>query len=85
MEEIKMKVTVEVTAKDNGTFLFDILAPELLNDEMIRSILAGGLALSIRAEKTPKEQAKVLRDVIEYLESEFIDPDSFSDAQNLRN
>jgi hypothetical protein len=47
--------------------------------EDIRSILVGGVALSIRSEKTPELQAKVMRDVIEHLESEFINPDSFDD------
>jgi hypothetical protein len=51
---------------------------------MIRSVLVGGVALSIRAEETPKDQARALRGVIDYLESEFIDPDSFSDAQIFR-
>jgi hypothetical protein len=50
---------------------------------MIRSLFVGGVPLSIRAEETPKDQAKALRDVIDYLESEFIDPDSFSDAQKF--
>jgi hypothetical protein len=50
---------------------------------MIRSVVVGGVALSIRAEDTPKDQAKALRDVIDYLESEFIDPNSFSDAKKF--
>ncbi len=49
------------------------------------SVLVGGVALSIRAEETPKDQAKALRDVIDYLESEFIDPDSFSDAKIFKD
>jgi hypothetical protein len=84
MEETKMKVSVEVTVKEDNTFLFNILANELIDTQLIQSILAGGLALSIRAEETPRKQAKVLKDVIEYLESEFINPDSFSDAKKHR-
>ena len=83
MEETKLKVSVEVTIEDDNNFLFNILAPKSMDRDMIRSILAGGVALSIRAEETPKDQAKALRDVIDYLESEFIDPDSFSDAQKF--
>lgn len=85
MEEAKMSVTVEVTIKEDNTFLFNILASESLDNQLIQSVLAGGLALSIRAEETPKKQAKVLKDVIDYLESEFINPDSFSDVKNFRN
>ena len=83
MEETKLKVSVEVTIEDNNNFLFNILAPQSMDRNMIRSVLAGGVALSIRAEGNPKDQAKALRDVIDYLESEFIDPDSFSDAQTF--
>jgi hypothetical protein len=83
MEENKIKVTVEVTIEDDNNFIFDILATSSLDSDMIRSVLVGGVSLSIRAEKTPKEQAKALREVIDYLESEFINPDSFSDAQTF--
>ena len=83
MEENKIKVTVEVTIEDDNNFIFDILATSSLDSDMIRSVLVGGVSLSIRAEKTHKEQAKALREVIDYLESEFINPDSFSDAQTF--
>jgi len=83
MEETKLKVSVEVTIEDDNNFLFNILAPQSMDRNMIRSVLAGGVALSIRAEENPKDQARALRDVIDYLESEFIDPNSFSDAQTF--
>jgi hypothetical protein len=83
MEENKIKVSVEVTIEDDNNFIFNILAPKSLDTDMIRSVLVGGVALSIRAEETPKDQARALRDVIDYLESEFIDPDSFSDAKKF--
>ncbi len=85
MEENKIKVSVEVIIESENNFLFNILAPQSLDQDMIRSVLVGGVALSIRAEETPKDQAKALRDVIDYLESEFIDPDSFSDAKVFKN
>ena len=85
MEENKIKVSVEVTIEDDSNFIFNILAPQSLDTDMIRSVLVGGVALSIRAEETPKDQAKALRDVIDYLESEFIDPDSFSDAKIFKD
>ena len=76
--EDKMFVGVSVTIKD-GRFFFDIMADKGLSLEDIRSILVGGVALSIRSEKTPELQAKVMRSVVDHLESEFINPDSFSD------
>ena len=81
MEDIKMRVTVEVSVMEDGRFMFNILANETLDQPSIRSILVGGLALSIMGQETPKEQAEVLREVIDYLESEFISVDSFSDVK----
>jgi hypothetical protein len=75
----KMFVGVSVTIKD-GRFFFDIMADKGLSLEDIRSILVGGVALSIRSEKTPELQAKVMRSVVDHLESEFINPDSFNDS-----
>ena len=83
MEENKLKVVVEVIIEEDNNYLFNISAPPSLDNDMIRSILVGGVSLSIRVEETPKEQAKALREVIDYLESEFIDPDSFSDAKSF--
>jgi hypothetical protein len=80
--EGKMFVGVSVEVKD-GRFFFDIMADKGLYMEDIRSILVGGVALSIRSEKTPESQAKVLKDVISHLESEFIDPDSFNDLYSI--
>jgi hypothetical protein len=79
MEENKLKVIVEVEIKD-GNYIFDISANNSLSIEEIRSILVGGVCLTIHGEKTPKEQAKVLKDVIGYMEQDFIDIDSFSDV-----
>lgn len=81
METNKLNVVVGVAIEDDG-FFFDISASDGMDSEMIRSVLAGGLALSILGEKTPEEQAKAMRDVIEYLESEFINTDSFGDVEN---
>ena len=76
--EDKMFVGVSVTIKD-GRYFFDIMADKGLYMEDIRSILVGGVALSIRSEKTPELQSKAMRHVISHLESEFINPDSFND------
>jgi len=80
MDKNKFNVRINVTLKD-GRFYFDILANDDLDTKTIRPILAGAVALSIRGEKTPKLQAKALNDVITYLESEFINPDSFTDIR----
>ena len=74
----KFFVGVSVEVKD-GRFFFDIMADKGLYMEDIRSILVGAVAMSIRSEKTPELQVKVMRDVIEHLESEFINTDSFDD------
>ncbi len=76
MEEIKLKVTVEVSIKGDN-FLFNIIAPENLMVDEIRSILVGGVCLTIHSEETPKEQAIALKEVIDYMEQDFIDLDSF--------
>jgi endonuclease III-like uncharacterized protein len=81
MEKTKMNVTVEVTVIEDEQFLFNIIAHESMDHESILSILAGGVALTIRGQETPKKQAKALKDVIGYLESEFINVDSFNDVK----
>jgi len=74
----KFFVGVSVEVKD-GRFFFDIMADKGLYMEDIRSILVGAVAMSIRSEKTPELQAKVMKEVISHLESEFINPVSFDD------
>ena len=77
-EETKYQVGVEVTIKD-GKYYFNILAQDNLDVDAIRSILAGGLSLTILSEKTPEKQGQALRGVVDYLESELVDIDSFTD------
>jgi len=79
MEETKLKVCIDVTIVDDK-YLFDISAHQSLSIEEIRSILVGGVCLTIHGESTPKKQAKVLKEVISYMEEDFIDIDSFSDV-----
>ena len=74
-----MKVCVEVTVV-NGKFQFDISAHKSLSIEDIRSILVGGVCLTIHGEKTPKDQGRVLREVIDHMEEDFISTDSFNDV-----
>lgn len=84
MEETNMKVCVEVSVVD-GKFLFDISAHKSLSIEDIRSILVGGVCLTIHGEKTPKEQAQALKEVIDHMEEDFISIDSFNDVSILKH
>lgn len=70
-EETKYYAGVEVTVKD-GRYYFNISAQKGLDMDAIRSILAGGLSLTILSEKTPEKQGQALRGVVEYLESELV-------------
>jgi hypothetical protein len=79
MEDMKLTVTVEVTLKDDK-FFYNILAQKGMNVDEILTVLCGGVAISIRGKETPKLQAEAIKDVITYLESEFINVDSFSDV-----
>ena len=80
MAEIKVTVGVEVTQKDDGKFYFNLLAENHVTIESIRSILAGGLVLSILAEKTPEAQAKAMKEVLAYMNKEFVSTDTFAET-----
>ncbi len=76
----KYKIIVEVEEKD-GRYFFDIQQPESqqgsLDIQGIRAILSGALALTIRGSEN---EPKAMREVIDYLNSEFVNPDSFTDV-----
>lgn len=83
MEENKtLSVLINMTHA-NGRFHFNLSTSEEINPVMMRAILAGGLALSIKAEDSPENQGKAMKDVIDYLTSEFISTDSFENAQYI--
>jgi hypothetical protein len=48
---------------------------------MLRAMLVGGVALSIKAEEGPEKQGVAMKEVIDYLTSEFISTDSFENAK----
>ena len=79
VEENQLSVAVEVTIQ-NGKFFYDISAKKGMTLDEITSVLCGGLALSIRGKETPELQGEALRSVISYLESEFVNTESFADA-----
>lgn len=84
MGEANLQVTVDVSFKDDN-FIFYILASEGLTMDEIRSILVGGVCLTIHGEKTPKEQANALKEVMDYMEQDFVDIDSFKNIKIKRS
>ncbi len=78
MEE-KLRVEVEVTITDGlSKIQVNQESEQDLSPDMIAMVLAGGLALAIRLSE---DEAQTMKDVIEYLNNEFIDPDAFFDAR----
>jgi hypothetical protein len=74
------RVVVDMTQKDGRSY-FNISLPEEqveLNLSQVRLILMGALALTIRSSENESE---AMRNVISYLESEFVSVDSFSDHE----
>ena len=81
MNEINLKVTVDLTIKDNRSYINILIPPDSnLSRREIASILTGGLSLIIRSNGDPKSQGEMLSEVVKHLESELVNVDSFSDA-----
>jgi hypothetical protein len=62
---------------------YEVLQPkeqDKLSSDQMAAVLSGALALCIRASEN---EAEVMRMVMDYLESEFINPNSFSDLKVL--
>lgn len=78
-EEYNLSVMVDVTLK-GGKFFYDISAKKGMTIDEITSVLCGGIALSIRGKQTPELQSEALIAVINHLESEFINTESFADV-----
>jgi uncharacterized protein YggU (UPF0235/DUF167 family) len=81
MENETFKIIISGTIKEDKRIHIDIGQPSegvsrILDIEQIRSFLCGALSLSIRASKN---QGKAMRETIEHLENEFVNPDSFKD------
>lgn len=72
-------VCVEVVYKDGRSHIQLKVPPS--NDitiEDVGKILAGGLALTIRASDN---EAKFMGEIMDYLQREFVNPDSFNDIK----
>jgi len=81
-ENETLSVRVDMTYV-NGRFNFQLYAPKEVKPEMLRAMLTGGVALSIKSEKGPEKQGVAMKDVIDYLTNEFISTDSFENAQYI--
>jgi hypothetical protein len=81
-ENETLSVRVDMTYTE-GKFNFQLYAPKEVKPEMLRAILTGGVALSIKSEKGPEKQGAAMKEVIDYLTNEFISTDSFENAQYI--
>ena len=79
-ENETLSVRVDVTYT-NGKFNFSLFTGKEIQPEMLRAMLTGGVALSIKSEKGPEKQGVAIKDVIDYLTNEFISTDSFENAK----
>lgn len=80
--ENKLSVTVNVVFMDGRSHVELMIPPnqKSLPIESIGKILAAGLALTIR---TSSNEAEFMKEIIEYLNNEFVSPDSFNDAKKF--
>ena len=63
---------------------FNCLPKKEVKPEMLRAMLVGGVALTIKAEEGPEKQGVAMKDVIDYLTNEFISTDSFENAKYVQ-
>jgi hypothetical protein len=74
-----LTVCVEVEIKDGRSHIQIKKSPsDDLTIEDLGKILAGGLALTIRASDN---EAKFMGEIIDYLQREFVDHESFNDVK----
>lgn len=82
MEE-KYKIELEVTVLDgNAKIQVNQNSEQDLSPDILAMVLAAGVALAIRLSDN---EAETMKDVIDYLNGEFIDPNSFIDARIVKN
>ena len=80
MEEILLQVAVNVLLKDGRAEFSIIRNKEDLDLQKMREILMGGISLLIKGEDTNEKQAQAIRDVVQRLQEEFVDVDSFANV-----
>jgi hypothetical protein len=81
IENETVSVRVDVTYSDGNYNFMLFVSDEGLTTMLMRSVLAGGVALCIKAEDGPEKQGAAMKEVIDYLNSEFISTDSFENAK----
>jgi hypothetical protein len=82
-ENETLSVRVDMTYV-NGRFNFQLFAEKEVKPEMLRAMLVGGVALTIKAEEGPEKQGVAMKDVIDYLTNEFISTDSFENVKYVQ-
>jgi len=78
--KITYRIIIDTTI-DEEKCLYNLLLPKNqpeLSVKQITAILSGTLAMSIRGSE---DEAQTMRDVINYLNHEFVNPDSFRDVE----
>lgn len=81
MEE-KYKIEVEVTVQDGlSKIQVNQSSEQDLSPDLIAMVLASGLALAIRLSDN---EGETMKDVIDYLNKEFMDPEAFVDARIVK-
>ena len=80
MEEVLLQVAVNVLLKDGRAEFSIIRNKEDLDLQKMREILMGGLSLLIKGEDSNEKQAQAIRDVVQRLQEEFVDGDSFDNV-----
>jgi hypothetical protein len=79
-ENETLSVRVDMTYV-GGRLNFQLFTDKGVKPEMLRAMLVGGVALTIKAEDGPEKQGQAMREVIDYLNNEFVSIDSFMDAK----
>jgi hypothetical protein len=83
-ENETISVNVSMTYID-GRFEIKLSTSEKIDNILLRGILASGVALTIKAEDGPEKQGIAMKQVVDYLNSEFISTDSFEDAKFIKS
>lgn len=79
--ENKFQVCVNVEIKDGRSHIKLVVPPtQELSLEEVGKLLAGGLALTIR---NAKNEPEYMKEIMEYLQNEYINIDSFSDSKRF--
>jgi hypothetical protein len=79
--ENKFEVCVKLEIKDGRSHISLVVPPSQdLSLEEVGKVLAGGLALAI---KSSEKEAEYMKEIMEYLQSEFVNIDSFSDSKRF--